>query len=249
MENRKIIATIEARIGSSRLPGKVLFPIAGKPVLQLMIERVCRSRYLKEVVIAMPDSRDNDPLAELAEKINVPYWRGSEDNVLSRVVGAARSRNADIIVQLTGDCPLMDPALIDECTEVYLDGGHDYVANELIRTYPIGFDVAVMSTDMLASTMDEGDLDEVDKEHVTTYIVERPEKYKLYNVKAPPKLDRSDLEITLDTREDFELIKRVFESNLESKPDFTAIDIIDFLDQHPEITKFNKDVKRKIKRP
>jgi len=202
MENRKIIATIEARMGSTRLPGKVLLPAAGKPMLHHMVERVQRSAYVDEVVIAMPMGVENDPIADLAKRLDVPCYRGSENNVLLRVLEAAQFHQADVIVQLTGDCPLMDPRLIDECVEKYREGQWDYVANELIRTYPIGFDVAVLSTELLARTLNEPDLTDEDREHVTTYSVDRPNKYRLFNVAAPPHLDHPELQVTLDTPED-----------------------------------------------
>ena len=249
MGRRKIIATIEARMASSRLPGKVLLPAAGKPLLQHMIERVQRSLYVQEVVLAMPVGKDNDPIADLAIEIDVPYYRGSEVDVLSRVVKAARSRHGDIIVQLTGDCPLLDPRLIDECVEKYLEMKWDYVANELVRTYPIGFDVAVMSADLLASTLEEPDLDDVDREHVTTYIVERPEKYSLCNVNAAPHLDHPELQVTLDTPNDYKVIQHVFNNFYFKNTDFNAEDVIGFLLNSPEIAEINKDIKRKNKRP
>lgn len=143
MVTKKIIATIEARLASTRLPGKVLLPLGGKPVLQFLVERLKRSKFIDEIIIATSSNIENDAIESLTKEIGIYCFRGSEDDVLSRVIGAADSRKADIIVQLTGDCPLMDPELIDECVSKYLDGGYDYVANELVRTYPIGMDVAV----------------------------------------------------------------------------------------------------------
>lgn len=108
-----------------------------------MVERLKRSKFIDEIIIATSSNIENDAIESLTKEIGIYCFRGSEDDVLSRVIGAADSRKADIIVQLTGDCPLMDPELIDECVSKYLDGGYDYVANELVRTYPIGMDVAV----------------------------------------------------------------------------------------------------------
>jgi len=249
MVRRKIIATIEARMASSRLPGKVLFPVLGKPLLQHMIERVQRSGYLQEVAIALPDGSANDPIIELAKRIGVPYYQGSEDDVLSRVVDTVRSRNADILVQLTGDCPLMDYRIIDTCVEKYLENKWDYVANDLVRTYPIGFDVAVMSFDLLVSTLNEPDLDEVDREHVTTYLVERPERFRHCNVNAPSDLDHPELQVTLDTPEDYEVIRNIFENLYPGNPDFSARDVVRYLLESPDIVGINEQIKRKSKRP
>lgn len=236
-------------MASSRLPGKVLLPVLDKPLLQHMIERVQRSRYLDEVVIALPDGSGDDPIIDLAEKIGVPHYRGSEDDVLSRVVDTARSRRADILVQLTGDCPLMDHRLIDACVQKYLEDKWDYIANDLVRTYPIGFDVAVMSVNLLASTLDEPDLDEVDREHVTTYLVERPERFRLYNVSAPPDLSYPEMQVTLDTPEDYAVIRNVFEHLYPRNPDFSTGDVIHYLLESPDIASINEQIKRKSKRP
>jgi spore coat polysaccharide biosynthesis protein SpsF (cytidylyltransferase family) len=249
MARRKIIATIEARIASSRLPGKVLLPVLDRPLLQHMIERVQKSGYIEEVVIALPEGSGNDPIIELAKRISVPYYQGSEDDVLSRVVDTVRSRNADILVQLTGDCPLMDYRLIDTCVEKYLENKWDYVANDLVRTYPIGFDVAVMSFDLLASTLNEPDLDDVDREHVTTYLVERPERFRLCNVTAPADLSHPEIQVTLDTPEDYEVIRNVFENLYPGNRDFSAGDVIRYLLESPNIARVNEQIKRKSKRP
>lgn len=235
-------------MGSSRLPGKVLLAVKGKPLLQYMVERVQRSSFVQEVVIAMPKGKDNEPIAKLAEGVNIPYFCGSEDNVLERVVGAAQSRNADVIVQLTGDCPLIDPELVDECIEKYNEDRWDYVANELTRTYPIGFDVAVMSTDLLASTLHEPDLSESDREHVTTYIVDRPNKYRLCNVSGPIHMHHPELAVTMDTAEDFLLIRSIIETLGVTSAHFTAEEVIDYLLTHPKIACLNEFVARKSKK-
>ncbi len=248
MALRKIIATIEARMASSRLPGKVMLPVLGKPLLRHMIERVLPSLHLQEVIVALPEGAGNEPIVDLARSMGVPYYRGSEEDVLSRVVNAARSRKADILVQLTGDCPLMDHRLIDECVERYLENMWDYVANDLVRTYPIGFDVAVMSVDLLASTLDEPDLDDVDHEHVTTYLVDRPERFRQCNVYAPPELNHPELQVTLDTPEDYEVIRNVFEHLYPGNPRFSASDTIRYLLGSPGIASINENIRRKNKR-
>jgi len=244
---KKVIATIEARMGSTRLPNKVLLSVEGKPLLQHMIERVQDASLVDEIVIATVEGKDNDPIVDLANRLNVKYYRGSEDNVLLRVVEAAKVNQADIIVQLTGDCPLIDPELIDECIQIYLDSEWDYVANELVRTYPIGFDVAVMSLNLLATTLNKADLSLLDREHVTTYIVDRPKQYKLFNVKAPPHLDHPELEVTLDTQEDFFLIRRIIEQLTKVNSNFRAKDVVKFLISNPDIAMINESVIRKSK--
>src|SRR3954454_8823993 len=133
----RVVATIEARMTSSRLPGKVLLPAVGKPLLELMVERLQRSRHLDAIVIATTEDASSDPLEELAERLGIGCFRGSEDDVLARVLGAARAYDADLIVELTGDCPLIDPALVDLHVERFNEGGSDYTANVLEKTYPL----------------------------------------------------------------------------------------------------------------
>lgn len=232
---------------SSRLPGKVLLPVLGKPLLQHMIDRVRRSAHVQEIVVAMPFGSGNDAIADVAERAGAFHYRGSEDDVLQRVIGAAASRQAGIVVQLTGDCPLIDPAVIDACVDRYLDGQWDYVANDLVRTYPIGFDVAVLSAPLLASTACEPDLTDADREHVTTYIVDRPDRFRQSNVAAPPPLDRPEFQVTLDTPEDYEVIRQVIEVLAPWRPFFTAADVIRLLADRPELAAVNRAVPRKPK--
>ncbi|TGN18251.1 cytidylyltransferase domain-containing protein [Leptospira idonii] len=247
MATKKIFATIEARLASTRLPGKVLLPLGGVPVLQFLIERLKRSKLLNGIIIATSSNPENDAIETLAKEIGIPCFRGSEDDVLSRVIGAAESQGADTIVQLTGDCPLMDPLLIDECISHYLNGNYDYVANELVRTYPIGMDIAVFSLPLLKDTYKEEDLTEADKEHVTTYIVERPIRYKLLNVRADEEQDRPDLALTLDTPEDYATLTSIVDSLYPKKNDFSLRDIIKFLDENKQISSINSEIKRKKK--
>lgn len=249
MPQQKIVATIEARMGSTRLPGKVLLPALGKPMLEHMVDRVRRSVHVQEIVIALPHGAENDPIADLATQMAVYHYRGSEHDVLQRVVGAARSREADLIVQLTGDCPVVDPAVVDTCVERYLEGCWDYVANELVRTYPIGFDIAVVATDVLASTCDEPDLTDADREHVTTYIVDRPDRFRQFNLAAPPFENRPDLQVTLDTPEDYRVLRSVFETLMPRTPHFTTKDVIGLLNERPDLAAINRLIKRKPKKP
>lgn len=234
-------------MGSSRLPGKVLLEAAGHSYLEHMIARVRRAALVEEVVVATVATPDCDAIEAAALRSGAFVFRGSEDDVLDRVVGAALSRQADIVVQLTGDCPLMDPALVDECVAIYLAEDHDYVANELQRTYSIGFDVAVMSVGLLALIQRQPDLSPGDREHVTTYIVDRPNRFRLRNVSAPPELDAAHLGLTLDTAEDHRLLRSIFEALYPSKPQFGARDVIELMAQRPDLLQLNQHVVRKAK--
>jgi spore coat polysaccharide biosynthesis protein SpsF len=240
----RIVATIEARMTSTRLPGKVLKPACGKPMLELMVERLRRVPSLDGVVIATTVNATDDPIVALARRLGVGFWRGNEDDVLGRVLAAATAHKIDVIVETTGDCPLIDPDVVEECIRVYRDSGVNYVSNVLERTYPIGMDTQVFATGVLADVVRRTN-DPVDHEHVSLYIYRHPEIYSLRNVPAPSGLRRPDLALTLDTPEDYALITRVFEALYPANPTFGLRDVLAFLDREPAVARLNEHVRRK----
>ena len=169
----KIVATIEARMESSRLPGKTLSPILGRPMLELLLERVRRARRVDEVVVATTDHAADQPIEALARLLGAGCFRGSSDYVLDRVLRAAQAHQADLIVELTGDCPLLDPEVIDQVIEVFLSGEYDYVSNVLTRTYPRGLDTQVFPVRVLQEVASLTQ-DPADRENVSLYIYEHP---------------------------------------------------------------------------
>ncbi|WP_207205300.1 cytidylyltransferase domain-containing protein [Methanolobus psychrotolerans] len=238
------MATIEARMTSTRLPGKVLKPIMGYPVLELLIERLQRSEYLDEIIVATTTNDTDEPIIALCDKLNIKYFRGSEEDVLIRVLDAAKSVSADIIVEITGDCPFVDPNIVDEYIQVFLNGDYDYVSNTIDRSYPIGFDVQVFPVSILeeVNTLTS---DPVDHEHVSIYIYEHPERYRLKNMESDEEVYWPDLAVTLDTQEDYELIGRIFEELYPHNPEFSASDVVKLLRDKPELVLINKQIKRK----
>ena len=184
------------------------------------------------------------PVAALAERLGVGLWRGSEDDVLSRVLEAAIHHRIDVIVEMTGDCPLIDPAAVEDCIRVYRAAKVDYVSNVLERSYPIGMDTQVFSTSILADVARRTN-DPADHEHVSLYIYRHPEIYSLRNVPAASALARPDLALTLDTPEDYRLIGAVFEALYPKNPAFTLADVLALLDRRPEIAAMNAHVRRK----
>ena len=236
----RVVATIEARMTSSRLPGKVLLPAVGKPLLELMVERLRRTRHLDEIVIATTEDASSDPLQELAERLGIGCFRGSEDDVLARVLGAAQAYDADLIVELTGDCPLIDPALVDHVIERHREGGADYTANVLDKTYPLGFAVQVFPTRVLAEVAELTD-DPADREHVSLYIYEHPERYRLRNIVSDHP-ESAELRLTVDTPEDYELVRTVFE---ELPGDFGLPEILDLFARKPELRSVNQHIEQK----
>lgn len=231
-------------MGSSRLPGKVLMPLAGKPALERIIERVKKSKYVDQVVVATTvDKRDN-PIVELTNRLGINYYKGSEEDVLKRVLEAARSARADIIVEITGDCPLVDWRLINRGVEELFEKSLDYSANNIEFSYPDGFDVRVFPTKILEK-VDKLTDDPIDRVHVTYYIYNHPEQFKIYNWVAPKEHYWSDIRLTLDEKADYELLNSIFERLLPHDEDFSVGDVINLLKKNPELLDVNKYVKAK----
>jgi spore coat polysaccharide biosynthesis protein SpsF len=239
----RIVCTIEARMTSSRLPGKVLMPAVGKPLLELMVERLRHARHVDAIVIATTEDPSSEPLCALAERLGIGCFRGSEDDVLARVLGAARAYDADLIVELTGDCPLIDPAIVDQVVERFLEGDADYASNVLERTYPRGMDTQVFPTAVLAEVAELTD-DPHDREHVSIYIYEHPERYRLVDVvSGRPEL--ADYRLTVDEPDDYELIKTVFEALHPGDPAFGLDAIVALLETRPELAELNRHIEQK----
>jgi len=236
INGKKIVLTIEARMTSSRLPGKVLLVAGGKPMLQILIERVKLSKHVDDIVVATTINITDESIIYLCKKLKVKYFRGSENNVLERVCKAAQYANAEIIVEITGDDVLQDPELIDHAIETFADNfpKNRYVANT--GSMPWGFDIKVFTANDLYEINDNIP-DELDKEHVSYsfYRKESKEKYNPYFIKYSGELNRPELRLTLDYKEDYELIKAIYEDLVSYKADFFAKDIIRWLDKHPDL--------------
>jgi spore coat polysaccharide biosynthesis protein SpsF len=237
----RTVATIEARMTSSRLPGKVLAKADGTPMLELMIERLRFAPELDEIVIATTSNATDDDIEVLARRLGVGIWRGSEEDVLVRVLDAATAYKADAIVELTGDCPLLDPVLVSETIQHYRTAGVDYVSNGRTPGYPMGMGVQVFAAEVLRDVAARTD-DPVDHEHVSLYIYRHPEIYSLSGVDAPKEHARPDMRLTLDTSEDLAVIRAVFAALRPKRRDFSLSEIIAFIDAHPEIAAINAAV-------
>ena len=240
----RLIATIEARMTSSRLPGKVLALAGGKPMLELMIERLRFVRELDQIVIATTINSADDAVEDLARRLKVGVWRGSEEDVLARLVEAARAHKADVLVQLTGDCPLIDPKIVSRVITEYDKAGVDYVSNVLTRSYPIGMDTQVYAAAVLEDVARRADKAQY-HEHPSLYIYRHPEIYSLANVAALPEETRPKARLTLDTPEDLQLIRAIFAALRPLGPDFPLRTMLDFLDAHPAIARINAEVKHR----
>lgn len=229
---------------STRLPGKVLKEVMGKPLLEYQIERLKKVKQADDLVIATTINESDQPIIELCKKLNINYYRGSEEDVLSRYYEAAKQYQADVIVRVTSDCPLIDPAVVDEVINNFRKstGKYDYVSNTLERTYPRGMDTEVFSIEALKEAYDKAVLTP-EREHVTLYIYSHPEKFRLFSVKY--KKDESSHRWTVDTEEDFILIKAILEELYPQKPDFTMEDCLELMVKRPELIKINQHVQQK----
>lgn len=202
-----ICAIIQARMGSSRLPEKVLADVEGKSMLARVVEQVKRSALVDQVMVATSVSHADDRIAAACCAMHLACFRGSEEDVLARYHGAARSAGADVIVRITADCPLMDPQIIDCVVGAFLEGSYDYAANTIERTYPDGLDVEVFSMQALDTAFQEARL-KSEREHVTPFLWKRPEQFRLKHVSGDE--DHSALRWTVDEAVDLEFVRRVY---------------------------------------
>lgn len=244
----RIIAIVQARMRSSRLPGKVLIKINGKAVVDHVVERLKMSKRLTDVVVAIADTKEDKELENHLKKMGYNYFVGSEDDVLDRFYQAAKKFKAELVVRITSDCPLIDPKLVDLNIEKYLDGGYDYVSNDPPAgeglSFPRGTDVEVLSFKTLEKVHKVA-VEKDDREHVTLYVRWHPEIFNRFYLKANGKLRRPDIRISLDTPQDLELINKLFEK-LKFKKEFYLEDIIKIFEEDPSLLDINKDIKQKI---
>lgn len=236
-----ILAVLQARSSSTRLPGKVLKPILGRPMLERQIERIRRSSLIDKLVVATSSNPDDTVIAEICQRINVPCFRGSLEDVLDRFYQAARGCAPKYVVRLTGDCPLTDPKVIDQMITLCQSGGYDYASNTLTPTYPDGLDVEVCTFEALERVWREATLCS-QREHVTPYFYQNPHLFRLGNLLH--ESDLSELRWTVDNARDFALVTTIYESLYPDRPDFGMADILNLLETRPELKCCNTQVKR-----
>jgi spore coat polysaccharide biosynthesis protein SpsF len=264
------VAIIQARMGSSRLPGKVLLDIGGEPMLVRVIERTCRAETLSRVMVATTDDSSDDPVAELCEKRGCVYFRGSVHDVLDRYYQAAHSQGADVIVRITADCPVIDPVLIDRTVEAFLGktesqdevlscrstsltltaaaDPYDFAANRLPppfhRTYPIGLDVEVCSASALDYAWEHAK-EKHQREHVMPYLYETSGRFNVLLINH--ETDLGSLRWTVDTPEDLELLRRIY-AHFGDRDDFSWLDVLDLWRKNPELFEINTGIRHKTLR-
>ena len=237
-----ILAILQARTSSSRLPGKVLKPILGRPMLAHQIERVSRSRLIDKLIVATSTDSSDDHVEALCGQMSTDCFRGSLDNVLDRYYQCALRYAPDTVVRLTGDCPLADPEVIDGTIQYFLDSGLGYATNGGAEpTFPDGLDVEVFTLAALKAAWENARLPS-EKEHVTLYINRHPELFRIGIYKNTA--DMSGLRWTVDEPRDFEFVTRVYEELYPGNPEFTSQDILELLERMPELSLINTGIER-----
>ena len=255
----RVVAIIQARMDSSRLPGKVLLDIAGKPMLVRVFARTSRSATVDQVLVATTTDASDDPVAAYCESIGAPYARGGMHDVLDRYYQTAKGANADVVVRITADCPVIDPVLVDDCVNTLLDGSFDFVCNRLpppfTRTYPIGLDTEVCTFTALEKAWNEA-TETFQREHVMPYLYEGVELSVLSDQLSAGVSERFRIaqlhhvhdfgtyRWTVDTPEDLEFMRQVY-ARFDGRDDFSWQEVLDLVHSEPDLMKINASVKHK----
>lgn len=237
----EVTAIVQTRVGSTRLPGKVLLKVMGKTILEYGIERIKKAKYIKDIIIATTTKKEDKQIVRLAEKLKVKAYCGSENDILDRYYQVAKRFNLKHIARITSDCPMIDPKVIDIVVRRYFRSKADYCSNTLEETFPDGQDVEIFNFQTLAKAWREAKLLS-EREHVTPYIKMHPKKFKLVSVEN--KINLGDKRWTIDEPADFEFIKLIIKALYPKNPDFQMKDVLIYLKKNPRLGKLNKNIIR-----
>lgn len=241
----KTIAIIQARMSSTRLPGKVLKLAAGRTLLERMVERVRKASKVDATWVATTTDPSDDQLVQFCLEQDIPVYRGSLQDVLDRYYQLAKREVANAVVRLTGDCPLVDPALIDEVIDAFKREGADFACNRLpppfTRTYPIGLDIEVCTFAALEKAWHNAK-EKHQREHVLPYLYETPGKFKVYQLNYQE--DLGALRWTVDTPQDLELIRAIYD-RFDGRNDFSWLEVLDLYRREPELFRVNARIHHK----
>ena len=240
----RVCCVVQARCNSERLPGKVLLPLGGQPVVERVLRAVLSARLISDVILATTTNESDGPLARVTERCGVRLFRGSEQDVLGRFVAALAGNDAEAVVRVTADDPLLDPQVIDKVIQRYLESPVDYASNILERSWPRGVDTEVISREALERSNREATLEE-HREHVTIFARTRGDLFRLLNVTAPKEETWPELRLCIDTAEDYEMIRQIFLA-LSFDPTRPGIgEIVRWLRAHPEVASVNAGIVQK----
>ena len=237
----KVVAVIQARMGSTRLPGKVLKDIGGETMLERVVRRTQRASLLDQIVVATTVEPSDDVIVAECERLGVPIFRGDEQDVLDRYYQAAGAYEAEVVVRITSDCPLIDPKITNRVVRAFLDETPDCASNTLVRTYPRGLDTAVVTTAALARAWREA-TEPYQRAHVMPYIYQNPDLFRLLSVSG--EVDYSHYRWTVDTQEDLDFVRAVY-ARLGNDDTFGWCDVLEILAQEPELTDLNRHIRQK----
>lgn len=237
----KNIAIIQARMTSSRLPGKATLKLAGKTVTEHVVERVKQSKLVDEVFVATPMDSEELPLINLLSGKNIRVFCGSTNDVLDRFYQLAKVIKPENVVRITGDCPAIDPEIIDQVIEKHLKTGADYTSNTIIETFPDGLDVEVFKFSVLKEAWQNASL-QSEREHVTLYIRNNKNKYKMENLSSPTNL--SNKRWTIDEQRDYEFLLNIFENIYPTNQNFRMKDVLEYLKKNSDVEKINSNIVR-----
>ena len=238
---KKIVAIIQARMGSTRLPGKVMMDLVGKPMLWHVINRVKPAKMLNDIVIATTALNEDKQILELASEMGIKSYAGGEDDVLDRYYQAAIIYKADVIVRITADCPLIDPNVIDRAIEFYLNHDFDYISTAIEPTYPDGLDTEILSFGVLKRAWKEATLAS-EREHVTPYIWKNPQLFKIKNLENDK--DLSYMRWSVDEERDLEFVREIYKRLYKEGEMFYMGNVLNLLKKHPELMDINKGIIR-----
>lgn len=247
LKKKKIGFIIEARCNSSRLPNKILLKLGKKTIIEYLITRIktLSKKINAKIIVATTRNKEDDEIIRISKKAKVNFFRGSELNVLNRVVKSARKFKLDIIIRITSDCPLIDINIVEQALNIFLNNSVDLVNNTHIRSYPDGMDVDILSKSSLEKALKLAKGNKEFCEHTTLVLKKYNKAFKIINLISPPKLFYPNLGLTLDEKEDYNLIKKIYEYfKIKKIKKFECLDIINLLKLKPEYLKINDDVSR-----
>ena len=224
-----------------------MMPLGNRPLLGFLIERLRLCRTIDEVVVATSIENENDVIEEFCANEGIACFRGSEEDVLKRTLGALESVSATIGVEVFGDCPLIDPLIVDDIVTKFLDHArYDFIGNDLKTTYPPGMEVEVFSVAALQDSDDRVAASDPIREHGTLFIRQNPQLYKAINLEAEGKRRRPEVELEVDSREDLDVVTAIIQQ-FDPRIDFSLDEVLRFLDDNPEIVEINRSVHRRWK--
>ena len=234
---------IQARMSSSRLPGKVMKPLVGKPMIEHILKSLSNSKKISDIIVLTSTNKQDDVLVNYLKENNWEYFRGDENDVLNRYYKAAEKYDADYIVRITADNPLIDHNVVDEVIEKAIESKVDYAANDLVKTYPLGYRVEIISRKTL-NEIERIAKDSLSREHVTLYVIKNKERFKVINVNAPKSLRHPGWRLTVDAIEDFNLIEKIFQNLYSKNKSIKYKEVAEFLLKNPNLLKINRNIRQ-----